>query len=193
MFDIHQLDYEHISEMANIIGDSFCNDEPTSKHLGLNAVDFSQWVAKVIMSCLDDQMSFYAKNGTVYGCIISEPLNVHIKIPEYQAATPIFDMLETLYVKLPKDVIESKTLHLFLAATTKEASGKGVCYQLCEHTIKKAKENGYKYIIAELTSPGTQRVLLDKLGFENINEVVYDTSKDFKGCPGKCVLALLTL
>jgi hypothetical protein len=36
-------------------------------------------------------------------------------------------------------------------------------------------------------------VLLDKLGFENINEVVYDTSKDFKGCPGKCVLALLKL
>lgn len=195
MFRIYHIIPEDVNELSKIIGESFCNGEPMSKHLGLKSNDFSKWSSNVIMNCIDNRMSFVAKNddNKIYGCIISEPLNLISQIPEYNEAKPIFNILDSLYDKLPKYVINNKTLHLYLAATATESSGLGVCYKLCKFTIAKAKKYGYKYIIAELTSPITQKILLDKLGFQNINEIIYDNDVNFKGCPGKCVFALLDL
>jgi hypothetical protein len=91
---------------------------------------------------------------------------------------------------IPKEFTTNKTLHIFLAATTKNAAGQGICYNLCLYALKKAKENGYKYAIAELTAPGTQHIFINKLGFTILREFDYNSyGKEFITLNGKCILA----
>lgn len=180
----------NILKAANLIGDSFANHEPLSKHLGLSRSDFSEWASKVIASSLKEDLTFVAVDdeGEIIGCIVAEPFDETIVTHTYPSAEPIFDMLKSLYKNLR---IVGKVLHVVLIATDSMHINEGVCYKLVKYILEKAKELGYTQVVAELTAKGTQQVFFQKLKFFQLgNRINYsEYGGEFANCHGEAALA----
>lgn len=179
-----------IMKAANLIGDSFANHEPLSKHLGLSKSDYSDWVLNVIESSLKEDLTFVAVNdeGKIIGCIVAEPFDETIVTHPYPSAQPILDMMKSLYKNL---TIIGKVLHVFLVATDISHMNEGVCSKLAKFILHKAKELGYTQVVAELTAEGTQQVFFQKLKFFQLgNRIKYNEyGKEFANCDGEVALA----
>lgn len=179
--------------VSNIIAKVFASKEPMSKHLLLSENIIYKWVNNLLINCMPDGLSYcMTSNNIINGCIISENFSNENTFFLYEMQ-PIVKIFKKLYEYLPNYITngQHKVLHIYICATLVESNNSGICYKLCEYTLKKAKELGYEYIIVELTSPITQYIFCDKLGFSNIYEIRYnDYGAEFLNCAGKIILGI---
>jgi hypothetical protein len=184
---------QEVAKAATLVAESFVKLEPLSQHLNLSQDSFRTWVTDVITSSTEQGLTFVAiddKSQDMLGCLVTERMT-NESVPEYPAAKPIFEMLDSLYVNGTLEMQErDKSLHMFLAATTIGHEQKGVCRGLTKYSLLYTQSLGFTDLYAELTAPGTQHVFLNRLGFKALNEITYNSYSDvFKGCKGKVVLA----
>jgi predicted N-acetyltransferase YhbS len=189
---INSIPLQAFDETASLLGKAFANYEPLCKHLKLTEEEFANWAHVLIERSYTYDLTLIARddNDKIMGVIVAEPHG--LDIPSFPEAQPIFDMLENLYEGLR---FHGNLLHVFLVGTSPDAMGKGVCLALCNAMTEKARNLGYTGIVAELTSPGTQHVFFQKLGFSQVKDrIEYDTyDSTFKGCNGSVVLAFKSL
>lgn len=191
MVNIQSIKREDISHVAELIGIAFAAHEPMCHHLGIAADTFAVWTRNLLESCRDDNMSFHIPGKAAIVSELIFPETVTRYVEHDTSMDPVFEFLQILG---SGPTLKGKGLHIHLVATADDAVGRGLCKALCKHVVQKAKELKYDYILAELTTPATQHVFLDKLGFTVLKEICYDEyGGRFKGCPGKCVLAVSML
>jgi hypothetical protein len=70
---IKHIDINNIYAIADIIGESFCDSEPMSKHLKIHEFFFTKWATQIIKNCMHDKMSFYTSDikSNILGCLYS--------------------------------------------------------------------------------------------------------------------------
>jgi ribosomal protein S18 acetylase RimI-like enzyme len=185
---------QDIYNCALLIGTVFSQYEPQSVHWKLTKDDLVQWSYEMLCNSLPDKLSTcIVYKGKVIGCIVVSKMTRNVNTFPIPPAQPIFNMTKDI-INRSKDVtyyIPDETAYIHIAAIDSSYSKAGLCTQLISHVIERAKIMNYKWIMSELTSPGTQHIMLDKLNFQEISVIDYnDYGQGFEGCQGKTVLAL---
>ncbi len=188
---IEKLQYEDIQIAASLIADSFTLNEPMTSYLKINSLSFKIWCEKIINTSIHDDICFVAKeNDKIVGCVIAENIQNTI-IPNSKDIQPIIDLLHELECFYPNS--KNKTCHIYLVATRIGYERKNICHNLLNHLHTELEKQNYKHVIAELTSPGTQHICLNKLNFEILYCLDYKTHYAFQNLDGKCILAMKNL
>jgi predicted GNAT family acetyltransferase len=191
---IDKLHAEDIDTVSLLIAEAFVTNEPLTQHIGIPLLMFQQWCTQVVKNSIKDNMCFVTKDqdNVITGCIIAEDIANTIA-PDCCQLRPILDLLDNVAEQYPDSIINSKTLHLYLAATKLGYEGHGICYKLTQHLIQEAKKNNYNYVVSELTSKGTQHICINKLDFQNIYCCQYTDFEGFENLHGECILAVKSL
>lgn len=186
--EIKSVSRQDISDVSWLIGRAFATYEPMCCHLGVTADVFADWTQNLLESCVDDKMSFHIPSQAAVVAELISPGTVDRYVKHDRSLDPVFEFLQVLGAHVN---LTGTGVHIHLVATAEDVVGQGLCMALCQHVIQKAQEKSFDYILVELTTPVTQHVFLDKLGFTTLKEIVYDEYlKEYKGCHGKCVLAV---
>lgn len=185
---IEPLKYEDIQIVSALIADSFTLKEPMTSHLKINPISFKIWCEKIINTSIYDNLCFVAKNDNkIIGCIIAE--NIHNTIiPSSKDIQPIIDLLHELECFYPTK--NNKTCHIYLAATRIGYEKQNICFNLMNSLLIELEKQNYKQVVAELTSPGTQHICINKFDFEILFKLEYKTQHAFKDLEGNCILAI---
>jgi predicted N-acetyltransferase YhbS len=192
---ISNIQQDDVDEAALLVGTVFSQSEPQTVHWNLKEADMVEWAYRMLQKSLIDDMSVCvkSKNGHIIGCIIASRMSTDVSDNEFIEAKPLFDMTKHLYKSVNIER-EEDVLCIHVAAVHPDFTRKGVCSALLTHVVDNAKKKGYTLALSELTSIGTQKILLQKLGFFISNEIIYDEyGKGFNGCSGSCILALKRL
>ncbi len=181
-FVIQKLDADCIDSLIQCVQSSFPapEGEVMAKHLGIFPIDYLAYTHMVCHKALKDGLTYvlYHRPAQEVVCfLISEPLTT---APQYSAAKispkfkpliAILEYLDQLYQDFREGEIDD-TLHLYMLGTAPHSRQAGYSQMLLEYVLKKAKDHGYKRVLAEATGLGSQG-LLEKLGFSVRFEVAY--------------------
>jgi hypothetical protein len=197
---VENLSKDDIKQSAFLIGDVFSKYEPQSVHWKLNENDLTLWSNDMLLRSLQDNLSMCIKcDEQVIGCIICSKMTRKINQFPLPKAQEIFKMTSNIISNFDNKqeriyYNKDETVYIHIAAINPLYSKKGLCTTLLTHCIEKAKKKGYKWMMSELTSPGTQHIMINKLNFKPVIDVNYnDYGNGFKNCKGKTVLAILEI
>ena len=84
----------------------------------------------------------------------------------------LFEELEAIYMQA-RHLAPGDALLVDMAAVPLAHTGKGIYQALRTEISIRAKSLGYKYIIGELTSSATQKVVLEKMGHRKRAEIAF--------------------
>jgi GNAT superfamily N-acetyltransferase len=167
---IHPITKDDIPDIATTIGNSFCTLDPLSMKYNLKPNDYIEWVKYELSDCLKDNMCFHLdhKAFIIGKTMTTNTSNEHM----FPAAVPLFNLFNYLHERLPPQIMNTldQTLHVYMVATHQDHLGKGFALLLSQHLLQEAKKHNYKFVVAELTAPGSKHIFLNKLGFQSIFE-----------------------
>ncbi len=179
-------------------------------HVALNAnlEDYRAYLRPTFFDDVKDGLSLAAKdakNGELLGVLIARDFlkqrhkSQLLFQEKYEPITQLFQMLETTYLQ-QRSLEMGDALLVDMAAVLPSHAGNGIYQKLRKEISIRAKLLGYKYIIGELTSSATQRVILEKMGHRqcaqiNLTDFVYEDRRPFATIadPEMIVLAEETL
>jgi hypothetical protein len=191
---VHTLNEKDIYNCAVLIGTVFSQYEPQSVHWNLSKDELITWSYEMLYNSLPDKLSTcILYKGKVIGCLVVSKMTRNVNTFPIANAEPIFKMTRDI-INRSKDVtyyIPNETAYIHIAAIDPTYSKAGLCTKLISHVIERSKTLNYKWIMSELTSPGTQHIMLNKLNFQGISVTDYHKyGQGFEGCEGKTILAL---
>jgi len=140
-------------------------------------------------------LSFVAmKDDVVQGVIINEdwteaPPEWYSQLEDWRPVRAIFNELHTRFKATTARIEKGKVLHpLYFTSVRPEMRRQKIVSQLWSKSIVVAQERNFDTMVAEASTPTTEKVLCGKLGFK---EVVSVNFNDFK-FEGKKIYAPLT-
>lgn len=167
---IHPITKDDITELASVIGNSFCTHDPLSIKYNLQPNDYIEWVKYEVADCLKDNMCFRLDTKA---CIIGKTMATQTSNEfRFPSAAPLFNLFNYLHTRLPMEIHNNldETLHVYMVATHQDYLGKGFALLLSQHLLEEAKKLKYKFVVVELTAPGSKHIFLNKLGFQKVHE-----------------------
>ncbi len=186
------------------VSEVFVAREPMSVHLGITAEEFLVFARAYYPVVMAEELSFVARDagtGEVVGVRISEDY-FQEEIPDIEGLSPKFFPLFTLLETLGKraydlrEIKPNKYVHLFMIAVKESYANRGIAPTMNKIFFTHVKNRGFTYALTEPTGEISQHILLNKFGFEKLDEIAYDDfefdgGKPFQGLKGhRCAMLL---
>ena len=96
-------------------------------------------------------------------------------------------MLETKYLQ-QKRIFIGDALLLDMAAVSPPHTSRGICQMLRKEISRRAKLCGYKYVIGELASAASEKMVLEKVGHRNCAQINLSIFSDDSGRPFETIV-----
>jgi ribosomal protein S18 acetylase RimI-like enzyme len=132
------------------------------------------------------------KRKDIVGVIVSErfdpkrmakahSFSSNVCVPlEYAPVVAMVKQLKHSIIQKRPAVMKEKTLHLMTVGVLPEYRREGLGLKLIEATLEAVKKEGYKHIILEASTRGSQKIFKN-LGFELLAEISYEDSSSEEG------------
>lgn len=151
--------------------------------LGIELDEYRQYLEPSFRQTIEYGASYFAidTDGAVMGCVIAcdylteavsrrgTPLPVVRKMHPLQA---LLAQLNRAYLS-HRRIADGDTLLVDMAAVDPRYGGRGVYTELREAVHERAREQGFRYVVGELSSAATQWVCIEKLEQQVIARLVF--------------------
>lgn len=186
--EVRLLTSEHAADVRSLLLNSFFLQEPLNERFGYNLPDeVEDFLDISIKNAIKDQCSFvFVDEKRVAGVILNRILNRNDPSNEklYQSKTLryIYKLLDLLHEK--QSVFDyfqvDRVLYTAIISVDADYRGQRLSEKLVEQSLKMAKENlNVQAAFTETTSHFSLKAFL-KMGFQVINEIVYETYDEEK-------------
>ncbi|MGV2287366.1 hypothetical protein AAHK20_01510 [Trinickia sp. YCB016] len=166
------LRQRHVERAAECLCARFSASGPLASALGLSASELRPVVEPVCEQAARDELSLVALSGSdgeVLGCLVMLDYAVSVladdadaDAPSLPQAAPLFAFLDQLRALAPdlNHAMAGQIAHWAMAAVSRE--GRGICTAMLGLAQTRARERGFRSIVAECTAAGSQRVAAEK-------------------------------
>jgi histidine decarboxylase len=189
------LGREHMQSAAELFTKSFCDDEPITKHLGIQYSEYEPFVLAVIQKAVKDGLSVVAVDDAnrVVACAIGEDIADPFKpnLVLYPKMKPIFAIMEALDEPFfqGKTFKKGKLAHTWIAMVAKDCRGKGLSTEIDLACTNHIASKGYDFTYAEFTNDISEKITHHYPIAKKINEIAYANftykgQKPFQGVNG---------
>lgn len=161
LVNIHAYQYktlaqEHFDQAVKVITQSFCENEPMTRYLGITQQEFTPFAELMVEKAIKDGLSIVAlEDDKVSACTVVEdianPLDISIEID------PRFKIIFSLLEHLGGDFFQEKMLekghiaHLFITAVSSDYHGQGLSRKVNFESIQLAKQKHFDFMCCEFT------------------------------------------
>lgn len=166
------LRQRHVKRAAECLCARFSASGPLASALGLSASELRPVVEPVCEQAARDELSLVALSGSdgeVLGCFVVLDYVVSVladdadaDAPSLPRAAPLFAFLDQLRALAPElsQAMSGQIAHWAMAAVSRD--GRGICTAMLGLAQARARERGFRSIVAECTATGSQRVAVEK-------------------------------
>ncbi len=180
------IDYEvlrqhDVEEALSCSVSAFVNWEPTTKAVGATPEDFHYMMKIVCQACVDEGLSVIAKDkntGKIIGNTISKDFLTFPQegmdniSPALLSGFSIFKKLENDY-KAQHPVKRGELCHLLSLGVLEPFRLANIGTQLVLEAHQLAQKHQFKGVIAQVSNPISQHILLNKFGYEKLDAIEY--------------------
>lgn len=184
--EIRTLDGHLAEEAFDLASSNFVNQSTLHVALNTDLEEYRAYLRPTFFDDIKDDLSLVATdatNGELLGVLIARDLlknrpKSHLPFQgKYVSISKLFQMLETKYLQ-QRHLIIGDALLVDMAAVSPPHTSKGIYQTLRKEISRRAKLCGYKYVIGELTSSATQKVILEKMGHRKCAQINLSTFSD---------------
>jgi hypothetical protein len=194
--DYELLTQQDLEEAISCSVSAFINGEPTTKAVGATPEEFHYMMKIFTEACVEEGLSLIAKDkktGQIIGNAISKdfltfPEEGLDKIsPSLLSGLSIFEKLENDY-KAQHTIQRGELFHLLSLGVLDPFRLSNIGTQLVLEAHHLAQKHHFKGVIAQVSNPISQHILLNKFGYEKLDAISY---QDFE-YQGKNILSSIT-
>jgi GNAT superfamily N-acetyltransferase len=192
-YEISLLAPEDTSEALPVVCKVLSEGEVMTKCLKISYQEHLPVVQEILEGSARERKSFLARSradGGIVGFVISEDLQrAAINAPDWdenavRPFTRIWELMEDLdqeygATRWGQGVEPGDVLHCYLLGSCAEERRSGIATSLVKATVELAQEDGYEAVIAEATSPASQKVFM-RCGFAS-DEQLRRVYREWKG------------
>lgn len=194
-YTIMPLGREHMQSAADLFITTFCDDEPITKHLGIQHHEYEPFAQAVIQKAVKDGLSVVAvdSNNQVVACALGEDI-IDAFTPNlslYPKMKPIFGLIEELSKPFLSDKTfkKGKMAHTWIAMVSKAHRGKGLSTEIDLACTNHLAKKGFDFTYAEFTNDISENITHHYPVSKKVNEIIYEDFvyqglKPFKGVTG---------
>lgn len=193
------LTHDTADATAELYTRVFLNDEPMTRHHGIDHETFLPYAREYLHLCAEQQLSVIsvdAGTSEVTAFLLGSDLTVdwHSAGPGMVALLSFFwesmAIIEALESRCPdiSDTKPGKVFHIFQIGTHRDCRRLGLATRLIWMSLANAKRHGFEKVIAECTGP-VSRHSCETCGFSCAAYIAYDNFRIdknafFSGLPG---------
>lgn len=201
-YSLHPLTREYMQSTADLFIKTFCESEPVTKHLGIQAHEYEPFVMDVIQKVIKDDLGMVAvdKNNKVIACAMGEDIaNPFEPTPaHYPKMKPIFALLDKLSEPFLKNkkFVKGKIAHIWVAMVDDAYRGKGLSTVIDLACTDRCARKGYDFTYAEFTNAISEKItrhysLAKKINSINLSDFTYQSYKPFQDLKGEATAYIL--
>ena len=194
--EIRKLD-KHLAEKAfALVSSNFANQSALHVALNTDLEEYRAYLRPTFFDDMKDGLSLVATDmtsGELLGVLVARDLmkkrpKSYLPFQEkYELISKLLCMLEAQYLQ-QRHLIMGDALLVDMAAVSPLHASKGIYQTLRKEISRRAKLRGYKYVIGELTSSATQKVVLEKMGHKKCAQVKLSKFSDGNRRPFETVV-----
>ena len=203
-YEIKLLTKSHIEEVASMTAKAFSKGPLIVTDSAYSEDDdFERYLVYVADKCSDEKLGLIAKCketdqiiGSLLACDLADTWNDENFRKEAED-DPMISMLYKINKEYFKDadIEKNEYLNIKFLAVSGAYAGRGIAAELVKESLKLASERGYKFAHTESTGIGSQRVFINKLGFEEKGEIdcnsfVFEGRTPFSSSEGRTTMKL---
>ena len=180
-FKIHSLNGSRAKQAFALASLNFATQSVLHKGVGADLEEYRAYLRPTFFNDLGDGLSLMATgpgSGELMGILVVRDFckqRFAAELPyqdKYDQISTLFEELEAIYLQT-RQLAAGDALLVDMAAVLPAHTGKGIYQALRTEISIRAKSLGYKYIIGELTSTATQKVVLEKMGHRKSAEIPF--------------------
>ena len=194
-YTLQTLGREHMQSAADLFIKTFCDDEPITKHLGIQYNEYEPFALAVIQKAVKDGLSVVAvdSNNRVVACAIGEDITDQFKpnLSLYPKMKPIFALIEALSAPFLSNQTfkKGKLAHTWIAMVAKDCRGKGLSTEIDLACTNHIASKGFDFTYAEFTNDISENITHHYPVRKKINAIAYADftfkgQKPFQGVKG---------
>ena len=203
-YDIEILTEQYVEEISGVMSESFgkgplivtdsayTDDEDFKQYLAYVAAESAKESSGLIARCKEAGQVI----GGLLACDLADTFSDDSFLREAEK-DPMIALLYGLNKAYFQNLIIQKNeyMNIKFLAVSGEHGGKGIAAALVKEGVKMAAEKGFRFVHTEATGPGSQRVFINKSGFEEKNEMdccsfVFKGMKPFCSAGGQVTMKL---
>jgi ribosomal protein S18 acetylase RimI-like enzyme len=170
-----ESDVEHA---ARLYTEVFLTDEPTSHHHALDPALFLPYARFYVRSLVRKDLSFIARDERtkeILGFIFcfdltdnpeDEGASMVAFLAHFREAVAMINELEDRHLNR-KEIRAGSMLHVFQIGVHRKFRGNGIGQAMIRRVIDHARKRGFRQVIADCTSPASQRTF-ERCGFNEV-------------------------
>lgn len=174
-FTLQPLAASRRAEAFDLVTEVFVHGSTLHKALSLDLATYRADLRPSYEAMVAQGLSFVALDdtGRILGAIIAtDLLDTLSDTPAETAVSALTQSLTQAYLS-HRPIGAGKALLVDMAAVHPDARGQGVYPALRGALHEAARENGWRYVVGELSSVATQAVVLGKMGHSKIAEIAF--------------------
>ena len=180
-FEIHSLDESRAEQAFALASLNFATQSVLHKTIAADLEEYRAYLRPTFFDDLGNGLSLMAtdpNSGELMGILVVRDFRKQRfagDLPyqdKYDQISALFEELEAIYMQA-RHLAPGDALLVDMAAVPLAHTGKGIYQALRAEISIRAKSLGYKYIIGELTSSATQKVVLEKMGHRKRAEIAF--------------------
>ena len=180
-FEIHSLDESRAEQAFALASLNFATQSVLHKTIAADLQEYRAYLRPTFLDDLGNGLSLMAtdpNSGELMGILVVRDFRKQRfagDLPyqeKYDQISALFEELEAIYMQA-MHLAPGDALLVDMAAVPLAHTGKGIYQALRAEISTRAKSLGYKYIIGELTSSATQKVVLEKMGHRKRAEIAF--------------------
>jgi len=166
-----------------VVTEAFTGYEPMSLAMGIPFDVFYGFMGGLAVKAAEEGLSVIARDiasGKVVGALVNEDLMsppAETPNPLDSRFNPIFTLLGELteYYRDSHDFQLGECLHVFMIGVTHDYKGRSLSSHLISHSLKNARNKGFRAVCTEATGRISQHIFGKKFGFHELKKTEYKT------------------
>ena len=181
LFKIEPVGKENIEGVATVIATEFCERQISSEY-DTSYEEFKEYLVHAAQECASDQLGFAARSNEtneIVGAVVACDLADTMYSEEFIQESENDPMISMLY-NINKDYFSGSHiekgvyLNVKFLAVSQAFSGKGIVNELLTNMLDVASSRKFKYAHTEAAGDISQYVFMNRHGFEEKSEIIYD-------------------
>ncbi|WP_319545935.1 hypothetical protein [Ruegeria conchae] len=177
-FHLKTLDDNDLDQSFALATQVFVDGSTLHRALNIQLNEYRDYLWPSFKAMVSEGLSVVSVDSTTYkilGCLIITEFS-HVNAPSGEKTTP-FAPLSALTSELvsrysrKRDLRRGEAVLVDIGAVALEASGKGIYKAMRKRANQVAHDHGFRFVLGELSSSATQRVVLTRMGHRKIAEV----------------------